>query len=70
MQKALLDEAEHLGENDGYVYEEMAECLTLLGRSAEARPYFELAYRQLSQDPWLVENEPARLERLKEVGRI
>lgn len=70
MQKALLDEAERLGENDGYVYEEMAECLTILGRSTEARPYFELAYRQLSQDPWLVENEPARLERLRALGEI
>jgi tetratricopeptide (TPR) repeat protein len=69
IQKALLDESERLGEHDGYVYEEIAECLTVLGRSDEARPYFELAYRQLSQDPWLVEDEPARLERLKELGK-
>ncbi len=27
------------------------------------------AYRLLSQDPWLVENEPARLERLKQSGK-
>jgi len=53
-----------------YVYEEIAECLLLLKREAEARPYFAKAYEMLSKDPWLAENESARLERLKELGQV
>jgi tetratricopeptide (TPR) repeat protein len=53
-----------------YVYEEIAECLLLLKREAEARPYFAKAYEMLSKDPWLAENESARLERLKESGQV
>ena len=29
---------------------------------------FARAYAELSQDPWLAENESARLERLKQLG--
>ncbi|HEY0736514.1 MAG TPA: tetratricopeptide repeat protein [Herpetosiphonaceae bacterium] len=62
-------EAEHKasGETDGYVYEELAECLALNGDPA-ARFYFALAYDQLSRDAWLAEREPERLERLKALG--
>ncbi|MEZ4513722.1 MAG: tetratricopeptide repeat protein [Chloroflexota bacterium] len=56
------------GEQDGYVFEELGECLLLLGRAEEARPYFGQAYGLLSQDGWLVANEGARLERLKRLG--
>jgi tetratricopeptide (TPR) repeat protein len=56
-------------EPDGYVYEEIAECLLLLGRQDEAHPYFALAYQHLSRDPWLVENEADRLKRLKDMGK-
>lgn len=55
------------GEQDGYVSEELGECLQLLGRMDEARPHFGQAYEMLSQDGWLVANEPARLERLKQL---
>jgi tetratricopeptide (TPR) repeat protein len=54
---------------DGYVYEELAECLTSLGRPDEAAPYFAKAYTLLSTDPWLVRDEPERLARLKELGK-
>jgi len=54
---------------DGYVPEELAECLYALGREAEARPRFAQAYDMLSQDPWLVRNEAVRLERLAELAR-
>lgn len=62
-------EAEHTasGEPDGYVYEELAECLAQMHDPA-ARSYFALAYDQLSRDPWLAEREPERLERLKVLG--
>jgi tetratricopeptide (TPR) repeat protein len=56
------------GTRDGYVFEEIAENLLLLGRPVEARPYFARAYAELSADPWLTESEPARLERLRVNG--
>jgi tetratricopeptide (TPR) repeat protein len=68
MQQALLEEAAALGEKPGYTYEELGECLLLLDRPAEARPYFAQAYDVLSQDPWLSRNESERLTRLKELG--
>ncbi len=67
-QKSLLDEYEKSGKGDGYVYEEMAECLTALGRQDEARGYFAKAYIELSKDIWLKEKEPDRLKRLQELS--
>ena len=67
-QQYLLEEHVAAGTSDGYVYEEVAECLFALYRSDEARPYFDRAYRELSKDGWLVENEPERLDRLRRLG--
>jgi len=68
MQRALLEEATAAGEQAGYTYEELGECLLLLDRRAEAAPYFALAYEILSHDPWLTQNEPERLNRLKDLS--
>lgn len=68
-QQALLAEHENAGGKDGYVYEELGECLLALNQQEKARPYFALAYDELSKDPWLADNEPARLARLKQLGR-
>jgi tetratricopeptide (TPR) repeat protein len=57
------------GGEDGFVYEELAECLLVLGRADEARAHFARAHAMLSQDPWLVRNEAARLERLAKFAR-
>jgi tetratricopeptide (TPR) repeat protein len=70
LQQELLREFDALGEQDGYVYEEIAECLVALGRDDEARPYFARAYETLSRDPWLAEAAPARLERLRTLGVV
>jgi len=67
-QMGLLKEFESVGETDGYVFEEIGECLLLLNRNEEAKPYFAKAYQELSQDVFLVDNEPERLKRLKELG--
>jgi tetratricopeptide (TPR) repeat protein len=56
------------GTSDGFVSEEIAECLLALGRGAESRPFFAAAHRQLAADPWLSAKEPARIERLKKLG--
>lgn len=67
-QQSLLKEHEVAGSSDGYVFEEMGECLYALGRMEEARPYFAQAYTVLGVDEWLKANEPERLERLKIMG--
>lgn len=67
-QMALKEEWESAGESDGYVFEEIGECLLALDRLQEARPYFSKAYEALSQDAWLPEQEPDRLARLKDLG--
>ena len=68
MQQALEEDWKPIGESAGYGEEEIGECLLALGRPEEARPYFAKAYAKLAQDSWLVAEEPARLERLKQLG--
>ncbi|HEY6572516.1 MAG TPA: tetratricopeptide repeat protein [Candidatus Eisenbacteria bacterium] len=67
-QRALLDENMADNAPDGFVEEEIGECLLGLGRSAEAAPHFAAAYMLLSADPWLQRDEPERLERLRRLG--
>lgn len=55
-------------EQDGYIFEELGECLLLLNRKEEAKPNFAKAYEMLSKDIWLKENEKERLERLKKLS--
>ena len=68
MQQTLHEEAKALGDLDMYGLEELGECLHALGRTAEAKPWFARAHEAMSKDPWLVENEPARLQRIKELA--
>lgn len=69
LQQELLAEWEQSKEEqDGYVFEEIAECLLVLGRASESRPYFAQAYALLSQDLWLMAQEEGRLHRLKQLG--
>ncbi|MDE2845866.1 MAG: tetratricopeptide repeat protein [Gemmatimonadota bacterium] len=70
IQRSLLEEHEAAGTSDGYVYEEIGECLFALDRPDEARPFFGRAYQELSKDGWLVENEPERMDRLKRLGNV
>jgi tetratricopeptide (TPR) repeat protein len=68
IQQALLDELDAAGEVDGYVYEELGECLLELRRAEEATPHFAHAHEELAKDPWLADNEPDRLDRLRNLG--
>ncbi|MCB9008451.1 MAG: tetratricopeptide repeat protein [Ardenticatenaceae bacterium] len=68
IQQALLAEYKDIGQTDGFVYEEIGECLLVLGREAEARPYFAQAHQELSQVDWFVASEPERLARLGQFG--
>lgn len=65
IQQELFAIYKAIDEADGYVYEELGECLLLLNREDEAKPYFGFAYETLSKDDWLVAEEPERLARLK-----
>ena len=67
-QQALAAELETEGEVDGYVDEELAECLLALGRGDDARAHFSRAYAELSGDAGLRATEPERLERLRSLG--
>jgi tetratricopeptide (TPR) repeat protein len=67
-QMALAAELERAAQRDGYVEEELAECLLQLGRPKEAAPHFARAHAELSQDSWLAEQEPERLERLRNLS--
>lgn len=68
-QRDLLAEHARVGTSDGFVHEEIAECLLALGRTEESRPHFAAAFEQLSKDPWLAEREPERIRRLADLGR-
>lgn len=64
IQRELLAFYDEAGEPDGFVYEEMGECLLLLDKPAEAKPYFAKAHPLLAKMAWLRESEPDRLARL------
>lgn len=66
-QRGLEKETASIEKPDGYIPEEIAECLYELGRVDEARPYFRRAHELQSKDSWLCENEPKRIERLEEL---
>ncbi len=67
-QLMLLVNLDALGEKDGYVHEEIAECLLLCARPQEAAHHFAQAHALLSADGWLSAHEPDRIERLRVLG--
>jgi len=69
MQRDLYEQYQAAGRRSGYVYEEIAECLTVMGQEQEAKAWFAAAYEELSKDPRLAD-EQDRLNRLKELGKI
>jgi len=63
-----MDEWEQAAHPDGYVFEELGECLLVLDQPAAAAPHFQRAHALLAQDSWMVKHESERLERLKRLG--
>ena len=55
---------------DGYVREEIAECLLARREEREAALHFAAAYSALRSDPWLMRDEPERLERMRRMGGV
>lgn len=68
IQKELLAETEQNTVPDGYVYEELAECLLSLNKAQEAQHYFSLCYDRLILESDLVTNEPERITRIKKLA--
>lgn len=68
LQRALAADNLKNGEEDGYVYEELAEIAMARGDPAAATPWAAKAYALLRDDAWLAATEPARLMRLAELG--
>jgi tetratricopeptide (TPR) repeat protein len=56
--------------DDGFVPEEIGECLLALDRAEEARVYFARAHALLSAEAGLAEAEPERLARLTRLGGV
>jgi tetratricopeptide (TPR) repeat protein len=54
-------------ESDGFIEEEIGECLLALGETKAARPYFQTAYKILSKIDWVAE-DTQRIERLKSLA--
>ena len=65
IQRQLAAQLDRDGESDGYVEEELGECLLALGRADQAKPHFARAYAELSLDDTLAEHEAQRLDRLR-----
>ncbi len=70
IQNALLAELGVSGTKDGRLYEEIAECLHELKRAPEAQLYFDMAYRELSSDEWVADNQTVMLKRMKDLGKV
>ena len=68
IQRELLASRELHMEPDGYVHEELGECLLAQGNKAEAAIHFGKAYAALSADPWAQANEKDRLERMRKLS--
>jgi len=68
MQRELAEDNRAAGEEDGYVYEELAEIRLARGDAAGAAPLAAKALALLREDAWLAATEPARLERLAKIG--
>jgi tetratricopeptide (TPR) repeat protein len=69
IQHELENEIDQKGiAKDGYVYEELGELYLIKLDDEKTKHYFKLAYDNLSEDPWLQNNESKRLVRLKELS--
>ncbi len=69
MQRGLFEEYQAEGKRNGYVYEEIAECLLVMRQEQEAQEWFAAAYAEFSKDPRIARDQ-SRLNRLKELGQV
>ena len=65
MQLALEKESKV---QDGYISEEIGECLLALDKKDESKPHFAKAYELLKEDKYLQRFDADRLKRLSELS--
>jgi tetratricopeptide (TPR) repeat protein len=70
IQKALESDMTAGHDPDGFVYEELGELYHLQNRHDVAREYFRKAYPLLMKVDWLVQSEPARVERIGKLADL
>lgn len=70
IQERLLAEMKTANVKHSLVYEELAECLHAMKRGEEATEYFAKAHDLLAVDAWHKDNNPARMVRLKKLGKL
>jgi len=66
---ALFEEASETGNSDGYVHEELGELFLVKRDNMKSAFHFEKAWELLSADPYLAQNERARLDRIKQLSK-
>lgn len=64
----LQSELEKENKEDGYIYEELGECLLALNKKDESKPFFAKAYSLLKEDKFLQSQEADRLKRLLDLS--
>lgn len=69
MQQELFEGYQSTGQKNGFVYEEIGECMLVLGRELEAEGWFAAAFGLLSKEP-SVAGDRDRLLRLKTLGKV
>lgn len=65
LQTQIKTELSIEGQVNGHVFLEIAECLQLQQRIEEAKGFFELAYKNLSLNPWYSDNNGTELRRMQ-----
>jgi tetratricopeptide (TPR) repeat protein len=64
----IADELRGQNKTDGFVEEELAECLIAVGRASEAGPHAGSAWELLRSETWLAQQEPDRYRRIRELA--
>lgn len=62
-EEALFILTEIVGDDDGYIHEELAENYVVINEPELAKEHFKMAYDLLSSDIWLQANEKSRIDR-------
>jgi tetratricopeptide (TPR) repeat protein len=65
--KTMIESVRNAGFAEGWVHEELAECLQAAGKPADAAREFRRAHELFSKDPWY---PPTRMERLARIKRL
>ncbi|MBZ0202147.1 MAG: hypothetical protein K8I03_03940 [Ignavibacteria bacterium] len=69
IQRELVDYNKENGiAEDGYNFAEIGECLLVLGKKDDSKPYFRKAYDLLKNDQYMITHENHRLDELKKLS--